>query len=112
MDNIIPNLYDRQEDITDNYSTDTAMVIGAGGIGSWVALDLALIGLGAIIIIDHDKVELTNLNRTLFKLSDVGRFKSEAVKDLINERRQDCIVITIHEYFKNEMLEKFPVDYI
>ena len=83
MDIIPENLYDRQKEIVDDCSDESAMVIGVGGIGSWIALDLALIGMGTIILIDSDTVELTNLNRTLFRLSDVGKYKTEALKDLI-----------------------------
>lgn len=112
MDIIPENLYDRQKEIVDDCSDESAMVIGIGGIGSWIALDLALIGMGTIILIDSDTVELTNLNRTLFRLSDVGKYKTEALKDLITERRNDSIIITINEHFDPVHLEKYRTKYI
>lgn len=113
MDNIIPeNLYTRQKELLDDCSDESAMVIGVGGIGSWIALNLALIGVGTIILIDPDKIELTNLNRTLFRLSDVGKNKVDTLKELISERRNDSIVITINEHFNPLHLEKYRTKYI
>ena len=70
-------------------------VIGAGGIGSWVALDLALAieGLERVVIVDFDDIELHNLNRTPYRYFDVGRPKVEALAELIMERRPDIEVI-------------------
>ena len=112
MEHLINELYSRQESICENYSEKSAIVIGAGGIGNWMALDLALLGVGTLILIDPDKVEVSNLNRTLFKLSDIGRYKTEAVKDLVSERRPDCIIVTINEYFSLEHFEKYETGYI
>jgi hypothetical protein len=113
MDNITNNIYSRQEDlIQKDFKGEAALVIGLGGIGSWVALNLALIGVGTLVLVDPDTIEASNLNRTLYKLSDIGRKKTEAIKDLISERRQDTIVLTIDDYFSSGMLDKYSVDYI
>ena len=113
MDNIMINqLYSRQDGLDISSSDESALIIGCGGIGSWIALDLALLGIGTLIIIDPDKIEPSNLNRTLFKLSDIGRFKTHAIKDLISERRPECIVITIEEYFNLDIYRKYTTDYV
>lgn len=104
---------DRQKSLLGDYSCYTAVVAGLGGIGSWVAVDLALIGLGTIILFDDDVIEASNLNRTLFKLNQIGRPKTEAVKDLIMERRKDVIVLTMNERFSSDMFSKYiQVEYL
>ena len=107
----INNLYDRQSGV-ESQSDVSAIIIGIGGLGSWIALDLALIGVGTLIIIDPDKLEASNLNRTLFKYSQIGQLKTQAIKELILERRPDTIVVAIEDYFNSDILSKYSVDYI
>jgi sulfur carrier protein ThiS adenylyltransferase len=107
----LANIYDRQTGIKD-FKESSAIVIGVGGIGSWIALDLALLGVGTLVIIDPDKLESSNLNRTLFKLDQIGSYKTIAIKDLIAERRPDTIVITVEDHFQTPILNKYEVDYI
>jgi hypothetical protein len=103
----------RQQHIVGDYSEKIAIVVGLGGIGSWVAVDLALIGIGTLILFDNDKIESSNLNRTLFKLSQVNEYKTKAVKQLIAERRKNILVITNEELFQAEHLKKYNgVDYL
>jgi len=75
-------------------------------------MDLALLGIGTLVLVDPDMIEASNLNRTMFKLSDIGRKKTDAVRDLISERRQDIIIMDIADYFSPEMLDRYSADYI
>lgn len=103
----------RQHNIVGDFSEKIALVVGLGGIGSWVAIDLALIGVGTLILFDNDTIESSNLNRTLFKLSQAGELKTKAVKQLISERRKNILVITNDELFTSEHLNKYSgVDYL
>lgn len=86
MDNI--NLYNRQEKLNLNIP-DTICVLGLGGIGSWVALNMALVGVKKLFLIDYDLIEEHNLNRTPFREVDIGEHKTTAVMELILERRSD-----------------------
>ena len=107
------DIRNRQKDLIGDFSGNNAVIVGLGGIGSWVALDLALVGVGTIILYDDDVIEASNLNRTLFKLSHIGQKKVKAVKELISERRKDTIVITNQELFTADKLKKLEgIDYL
>ena len=87
-------LYDRQKEL--NLKVPEAVaVLGVGGIGSWVALDLALVGVKKLILIDSDIVEEHNLNRTPFSKDHVGKFKVHSLAMLIKERRPDITVLPL-----------------
>jgi len=109
---MVLNINDRQKNLIPNLSTEIAMVVGVGGIGNWLALDLALIGVKTLILIDPDTIEETNLNRTFFKLSDVGKAKVDALKEMILERRPDCIVITHQDYLTTKHLNMYKNVYM
>jgi molybdopterin/thiamine biosynthesis adenylyltransferase len=110
---VLEDINDRQKGLIGDFSEHSAIVVGLGGIGSWVALDLALVGVGTLILFDNDKVEASNLNRTLFKLSHIGQSKTKAIKELISERRRDAIVITHQELFNVDHMKKFEgIDFI
>jgi len=73
----------------------SACVIGCGGVGSWVAINLALTGVKTLVLVDHDKVEYHNLNRTPFTITQVFDYKVNAIAYLIALRREDTEVIPI-----------------
>jgi molybdopterin/thiamine biosynthesis adenylyltransferase len=61
-----------------------ALVIGAGGLGSPVALYLGSAGVGRITVVDHDTVDETNLQRQIaHNLARVGRPKAESVREAV-----------------------------
>ena len=65
----------------------TVLVVGAGALGNEIIKNLALVGLGNLLVIDFDKIETHNLTRSvLFRVSDIGRGKAEvaaqAAKDI------------------------------
>jgi proteasome lid subunit RPN8/RPN11 len=57
----------------------TVLLVGLGSVGSYVAEQLVRSGVGRLILVDHDAVEASNLSRTCFDASDVGRPKAEAL---------------------------------
>lgn len=59
-------------------------IYGIGGVGSYVAEALARVGIGHIVLIDFDKVDITNINRQILALhSTIGKYKIEVMKDRI-----------------------------
>ncbi len=55
----------------------TVAICGLGGLGSNIATALTRAGVGKLILIDFDKVDITNLNRQQYKMSQLGRTKTE-----------------------------------
>ncbi|MCI9541374.1 MAG: tRNA threonylcarbamoyladenosine dehydratase [Lachnospiraceae bacterium] len=68
-------------------------IFGVGGVGGYVAEALARSGVGAIDLIDRDKISITNLNRQIIALhSTVGKWKVEVMKERILDINPDCKV--------------------
>lgn len=63
------------------------LIVGCGGLGSAVAVYLAASGIGKLHLVDYDKVSPSNLHRQVFyTLKDVGKYKSEVLTHVINQR--------------------------
>lgn len=71
----------------DRIQNARVLVIGCGGIGSLVTLQLAGAGIEDLILVDPDTIEASNLNRQfLWERSDIGRPKVEVLKDVLERR--------------------------
>ena len=80
----------------DRLLASRALVIGAGGLGSPVALYLGTAGVGHITLVDHDVVDLTNLQRQIaHKLSRVGQPKAESARRSIAAINPDIEVLPV-----------------
>lgn len=83
-------------------------VFGIGGVGGYVAEALARSGVGALDLIDHDTVDVTNINRQIIALySTVGRLKTEVMQERIQDINPSCLVRTHDCFFLPETEEKF-----
>ena len=68
-------------------------VFGLGGVGSWAVEALARAGIGALTLVDHDDVGMTNLNRQLGALhSTLGMPKAEVMAARVRDISPDCRV--------------------
>lgn len=87
-----------------------ALVIGAGGLGSPVALYLGTAGVGRITLVDHDTVDLTNLQRQIaHDMSRVGRPKAESAAQSIGEINPEVQVVALTERAGPERLDELVV---
>ena len=66
-------------------SSTTLAVCGLGGLGSNIAISLARAGIGKLILIDFDKVDITNLHRQQYKANQIGMCKTEALQNNLKE---------------------------
>lgn len=74
----------------------STLIIGAGGLGASAISYLAAAGVGHIGIVDHDMVELSNLNRQIIhETGDIGRSKAESAADRVEELNPD-VTVTVH----------------
>ncbi|MGV3727333.1 HesA/MoeB/ThiF family protein [Hydrogenophaga sp.] len=84
-----------------------ALVIGAGGLGSPVALYLGSAGVGHITLVDHDTVDETNLQRQIaHNLARVGRLKAESAREAIAAINPDVRVTTVTERADAALLDR------
>ena len=86
----------------------TVAVFGLGGVGGYVAEALARSGVGALELVDHDTISLTNLNRQLFALhSTVGMAKAEAAKQRILDIDPEIRVTARQEFYCPDTAKDF-----
>ena len=83
-------------------------VFGIGGVGGYAVEALARSGIGALDLIDHDRVSFSNLNRQIIATrSSVGRLKVEAAAERIRDINPDCTVRTYRTFFLPETAGDF-----
>ncbi|RKP54281.1 tRNA threonylcarbamoyladenosine dehydratase [Cohnella endophytica] len=94
----------------------TVAVLGIGGVGGIAAEALARSGIGRIVLIDKDVVDITNVNRQIHALTTtVGQPKADLMRDRIKLINPDCDVIALRMFYTEETYEelfKYPLDYV
>lgn len=94
----------------------TVAVLGIGGVGGIAAEALARSGIGRLILIDKDVVDITNINRQIHALTTtVGQPKADLMRDRIKLINPDCDAISLRMFYTEETYEelfKYPLDYV
>ena len=67
------------------FSSATVAICGLGGLGSNIAIALARAGIGKLLLIDFDRVDITNLHRQQYKANQIGLYKTDALAENISE---------------------------
>lgn len=99
----LPSQFDRIISLigNDNFNklkSKKIIVVGVGGVGGFVVESLVRSGISNITIVDHDTVDITNLNRQIIALnSTIGKLKVDVLEKRIKDINKDCIV------------EKYPI---
>ncbi|MTH52538.1 tRNA threonylcarbamoyladenosine dehydratase [Bacillus mangrovi] len=100
----------------DLLKNSTVAVLGIGGVGSFSAEALARSGVGRLVLVDKDDVDITNVNRQIHALvSTVGQQKVELMKDRVKEINPECEVIALKMFYTEETYEEFfsyGLDYV
>jgi len=86
-------IYQRQENI-DLYTPDKLLIVGCGGIGTWLAILAAMSGVPELHLFDADCLEISNLNRLPYTTLDLGKRKTTALAEYIARIRPDCHLFT------------------
>lgn len=73
------------EDIQRKFSSASVAICGLGGLGSNIAVALARAGIGKLILIDFDKVDISNLHRQQYKANQIGMNKTDALAENLCE---------------------------
>ncbi|KRX24321.1 Ubiquitin-like modifier-activating enzyme 5 [Trichinella nelsoni] len=91
----------------ENIRNFTIIIVGIGGVGSVVSEMLTRCGIGKLILIDYDKVEMANMNRLFFQPHQAGMSKVEAAKTTLQDINPDvevdsynCNIITMENFNK------------
>ena len=89
----------------------SALIIGAGGLGSPVAMYLAASGVGKLMICDHDVVDLTNLQRQIIHNTNaVGTPKTLSAKKTLAGINPDVAVVALNEYVDDNTLQQLVAE--
>ncbi|MCI8815184.1 MAG: tRNA threonylcarbamoyladenosine dehydratase [Lachnospiraceae bacterium] len=83
-------------------------IFGLGGVGSYVAEALARCGVGSLTLVDHDTVDITNINRQLFALhSTLGKLKTKVAKERIRDIDENILVHTYDTFYNEDTAHMF-----
>ncbi len=100
----------------DVMKNSTVAVLGVGGVGSIAAEALARGGIGRVIMIDKDVVDITNVNRQIPALmTTIGEPKADLMRDRIKLINPECDAISLKMFYTEETYEKlfeYDLDYV
>ena len=94
----------------------TILVLGLGGVGGYVVESLVRCGIGNLILVDYDKVDITNINRQIIATySNIGKLKTDCFKERIKDINKDCNVKVLNIFYgkdNKDILFDNKIDYV
>lgn len=104
------------EEACDRLKQARVAVIGLGGVGGACTEGLCRAGIGTLLLVDHDTVSLTNLNRQLLATQNtVGRLKAEVARERVLSIHPECEAVALPVFYGEDTAEEvfaFRPDYI
>ena len=104
------------KDVVASFQEKSVLVLGCGGVGGYVVEALARSGVGTIIIVDYDRIDVSNINRQIIALdSTVGELKVDVLEKRVKDIHPECHVIKISEFIDSQNLSvlfEHPLDYL
>jgi adenylyltransferase/sulfurtransferase len=83
------------------------LIFGAGGLGVAAVSYLAGAGVGTLTLVDHDRIEASNLHRqTIYRVADIGQYKARVAASYVSERNPNCMVSGLTEFLDLEGLRE------
>lgn len=105
--------HDQHVSIWNKLRNSTVLIVGLGAVGTWVASNLVESGVENLILVDPDIVEISNLHRQYgYKYQDIGKKKTEALKDRLKGYNEDLNVETYNLVLDENMLNIFDLQHI
>ena len=104
------------DEIMESIFQKRVILFGVGGVGSWCAESLVRSGIRELVLVDSDRVSITNVNRQLMATTKtVGKVKVEVLKDRLLEINPNANIVALQEIYEEANTEKFQLgsfDYI
>lgn len=102
--------FQRQETIVSPEELTTPiLIVGVGGIGSWLTLTLAKMGCKYLRVMDNDKVELKNTGSQLYTKEDIGKRKVVALEDIVRRMTGTRIAFMPRHWKPGDAIEKIMI---
>ena len=98
------------EEVVAKLEQSKVAVCGLGGLGSNIAIALARAGVGSLILIDYDVVDLSNMNRQQYEVEQIGRKKTDCMKETIKKIAPYCKVETHHVFLEKGNIKELLKD--
>jgi molybdopterin-synthase adenylyltransferase len=93
--------------------SNTVAIVGLGALGSVAAELLVRAGIGKVVLIDHDLVELGNLQRqSLYSEADVGKLKAEVAASVLSQINSEVVIVSHAEHLNNNNVKLLDADVV
>lgn len=110
--NLIEEYFTKTSDVLkclESIQNKTVMVVGLGAVGSWVVDSLARIGIKQFILVDDDKVDLSNLHRQNYFFNDIGKYKVDCIENNLKAISNDAKCLKIYEKISEDFFDRHSI---